>query len=290
MKKIIIVGSLNTDMVISAPYCPKGGETLTGKDFMVNCGGKGANQAVAAAKLGGNVLMCGCVGNDMFGNRLIENLAEAGSDTRFVRKVDGTPTGTAVILVTNGENRIVLDKGANARLSREDIDAVLNEACEGDIYLTQLENPVEVIGYGLKQAKTKGLVTVLNPAPADRAILEYFPYVDYITPNESELEIFGGKRNLFESGVRVIITTLGSRGYEYTDREKSKQYPCIPVKVVDTTGAGDTFCGGMCAELANGKCLEDAMRFGSKAASLACMRKGAAASIPVRQAVIEWKQ
>lgn len=289
MKKIIVAGSLNTDMVIHAPYCPKGGETLTGSDFMVNCGGKGANQAVAAAKLGGKVLMCGCVGNDMFGKNLIENLADAGADTRHVRKIDGVSTGTAVIIVTNGENRIVLDKGANASLGKADIDGVLSEAEEGDIFLVQLENPVDTIGYGLEQAKKKGLVTVLNPAPANPEIAKYFAYVDLITPNESELELFGGKEKLFQSGIGKIITTLGSKGYEYADRTGAKRYPCIPVKAVDTTGAGDTFCGGMCALLAEGKTLEEAMAFGSKAASLACTRKGAAASIPTRKETEEWK-
>ncbi|MDE6273655.1 MAG: ribokinase [Clostridiales bacterium] len=289
MKKIIVVGSLNTDMVIRAPYCPKGGETLTGSDFMVNCGGKGANQATAAAKLGGNVLMCGCVGDDMFGENLINHLAFAGVNTRHVRKVAGTPTGTAVIIVTNGENRIVLDKGANACLSAEDIDAVLSEAREGDIYLTQLENPIDVIGYGLKRAKEKGLVTILNPAPADRAISKYFTYVDFITPNESELELFGGKEALFANGIRAVITTLGGDGYEYADKEGVKQYPCISVKVVDTTAAGDTFCGGMCAELAIGKPLNEAMAFGSKAASITCTRRGAATAIPYRNEVENWK-
>ena len=290
MKKVIVVGSLNTDLVIRAPYCPKGGETLTGEGFMVNCGGKGANQATAAAKLGGNVLMCGCVGADSFGDTLIQNLKIAGADTRYVRKVQGVPTGTAVIIVTGGENRIVLDKGANAKLSQTDIDGVLQEAEAGDIYLTQLENPIEVVGYGLKRAKEKGLVTVLNPAPADRAIAKYFRYVDYITPNESELELFGGKDALFDAGIGKIITTLGSKGYEYSDRAGTKRYGCISVKAIDTTGAGDTFCGGMTAQLAQGADLECAMAFGSKAASIACTKAGAANAIPTRKEVEEWQK
>lgn len=289
MKRVIVVGSLNTDMVIHAPYCPQGGETLTGSGFMVNCGGKGANQATAAAKLGGNVLMCGCVGADMFGDTLIESLKSAGANVRYVRKVDGVPTGTAVIVVTDGENRIVLDKGANAELCEADIDAVLKEAQSGDIYLTQLENPVDVVGYGLKRAKELGLTTILNPAPANIGIMRYFSYVDLITPNESELEIFGGKGMLFKNGVKVIVTTLGGKGYEYADFMNAKRYPCIDAKVIDTTGAGDTFCGGIAVKLAEGKSLEEAMAFGSKAASIACTRKGAAASVPTRIEVEEWK-
>lgn len=289
MRKVIVVGSLNTDMVIHAPYIPKGGETLTGSDFMVNCGGKGANQATAAAKLGGNVLMCGCVGEDMFGDALIKNLNDVGVDTKYVRKVKGVATGTAVIIVTNGENRIVLDKGANASLCEADIDGVLGEAVAGDIYLTQLENPIDIVGYGLKRAKEKGLVTVLNPAPANPEIAKYFSYVNLIIPNESELELFDGKEKLFERGISSIITTLGGKGYEHATKVKAQHYDCIKVKVVDTTGAGDTFCGGMCTELASGKELEEAMAFGSKAASIACMRKGAAASIPYRKEVESWE-
>lgn len=288
MNKIIVVGSLNMDMVISAPYCPKAGETISGDGFMMNCGGKGANQATAAAKLGGNVVMCGCVGNDVSGEKLINSLNDVGVDTRHVRKTKSAPTGTAVIIVTNGDNRIIIEKGANAELSKNDIDLTLGEADEGDIYITQLENPVDVVGYGLKKAKEAGLVTVLNPAPANIDIEKYFEYVDYITPNESELELFGGKEALFSHGIGKIITTLGSRGYEYADGINSVQYPCIKVKPVDTTSAGDTFCGGMAAELAFGKTLEEAMEFGSKAASIACTRKGAAVSIPLRSEVEKW--
>lgn len=283
MKKVIVVGSLNTDMVIRAPYCPKGGETLMGDGFMTNCGGKGANQATAAAKLGAKTLLCGCVGEDMFGETLIRNLERAGADTSFVRKIKGVPTGTAVIIVTNGENRIVLDRGANARLSAADIDAVLEEAEAGDVFLTQLENPVSVVGYGLKRAKEKGLITLLNPAPADRAIAEFFPYTDYIVPNETELEILGGKEELFAQGIKKIVTTLGSKGHEYCDGGRTERYACVPVNVVDTTGAGDTFCGGMAAMLAEGKGIEEAMSFGAIAAGLACTVRGAADSIPTRK-------
>ncbi|MCD7764637.1 MAG: ribokinase [Lachnospiraceae bacterium] len=290
MKKIIIVGSLNTDISISAPYCPKEGETLTGSDFMVSFGGKGANQAVAASRLGGHVLMCGCVGADEFGKSLLANLQESGTDVRHVREIADSQTGTAVILLTGGENRIILEKGANAKLSKEDVDAVLLEAEEGDLYLTQLENPVEVIGYGLKQAKEKGLVTILNPAPANQEITKYFQYVDMIMPNENELQLLGGKQLLFEKGIKKAITTLGSNGYEYSDEKITKRFPCISVNVVDTTGAGDTFCGSLAGELARGSSLEKAMAFASKAASLACTHKGAADSIPSRNEVEAWRE
>ena len=282
MKRVCIAGSLNMDLCIHAPYCPKGGETLTGGNFMTNCGGKGANQATAAGKLGAEAYMCGCVGADSFGEKLIENLRAAGTDTRFVRRAENITTGIAVILVTSGENRIIFDRGANACLCAEDIDRALEHARAGDIYLTQLENPVPVIGYGLRKAKEKGLLTILNPAPADPAAAAYFAYADIVTPNESELEIFGGKERMFAAGAKVILTTLGSRGYEIAEGERSEVFPCIRVKAVDTTAAGDTLCGGLAAELARGKSLQEAAAFASKAASIACTRKGAAQSIPTR--------
>lgn len=282
---IYIVGSLNMDLCIETPYMPKEGETITGSGFMTNGGGKGANQAAAAAKLGGNVAMCGAVGSDLFGETLIKNLSAAGADVSHIKKCNDASTGIAVIVITGGNNRIILEKGANALLTEVDIDEFLKTAKEGDIYLTQLENPIDIIGYGLKQAKAKGMFTILNPAPANRDISAYFGYVDLITPNETELEIFGGKDALFDSGIKKIVTTLGSRGYEIADKDGAKIYPCIKVKAVDTTAAGDTLCGGLAVGLAEGMGLEEACAFGSKAASIACTRKGAQQSIPTRKEV-----
>ncbi len=289
MKKIFVVGSLNSDLVIHAPYMPVGGETLMGSDFATNNGGKGANQACACAKLGGEIYMCGCVGNDSFGNGLIDSLSKDGVHTDFIRKIDKTPTGVAVIVVTEGENRIILDSGANACLTEGDIDKMLDFASEGDIYLTQLENPISVIGYGLKRAKEKGLLVVLNPAPANIAIKEYLKYVDIITPNETEREILGDLDGLLGYGIDTIITTLGGKGYEIYRNIIATKYPCIDVKVVDTTAAGDTACGGLCAMLSMGKSIEEAMEFGSKAASIACSRHGAQKSIPTYDEVVNYK-
>lgn len=282
---IFIVGSLNMDLCIETPYMPKEGETITGSGFMTNGGGKGANQAAAAAKLGGNVAMCGAVGCDLFGETLIKNLSVAGADVSHIKKCNDASTGIAVIVITGGNNRIILDKGANALLTEADIDEFLKTAKEGDIYLTQLENPIDIIGYGLKQAKAKGMFTILNPAPANKDISAYFNYVDLITPNETELEIFGGKDALFDAGIKKIVTTLGSRGYEIADKTSAKIYPCIKVKAVDTTAAGDTLCGGLAVGLSEGMKLEEACAFGSKAASIACTRKGAQQSIPTRKEV-----
>lgn len=287
MKKIFIVGSINTDLVIKAPYMPQSGETLTGGGFFTAHGGKGANQAVAAARLGGNVVMCGCVGDDGFCKEAIASLQESGVDTTHIRVVNGVATGTAVIVVVNGDNRIILDKGANACLTEKDIDHVLATANAGDIYLTQLENPIEIIGYGLKKAKEKGMCVVLNPAPANKEIEPYLGYCDLITPNETEVELLGGGEKLLEK-VKTMLVTLGGDGFEIITRESRRKYPCIRITPVDTTAAGDTLCGGLVVMLAEGKTLEEAAKFGSKAASIACMRTGAQTSIPYRKEVVDF--
>ena len=279
MKNIYIVGSINTDLVITTPYMPKAGETLTGSGFFVARGGKGANQAVAAARLGGKVVMCGLVGDDDFGKSAVRAFTEVGIDVSHIRAVSGVPSGTAVIIIEKGDNRIILDKGANAELSEKDIDEALKDAKAGDIYLTQLENPIEIIGYGLKKAREKGMYVILNPAPANKDIVPYLKYCDLVTPNETETEIMGGKEFLL-SQAPTLLVTLGGNGFEITDKSGSKHYDCIKIKPVDTTAAGDTLCGGLAAMLSKGKTLEESAIFGSKAASIACTRKGAQPSIP----------
>ena len=284
MKKIFVVGSINTDLVITAPYMPQKGETLTGGGFFTARGGKGANQAVAAARLGGDVYMCGCVGDDAFGQEALDSLKKDGVDVSCVRVVEKTSTGTAVIVVVDGDNQIILDKGANDCLRKEDIDKALEKAEEGDLYLTQLENPIAVIGYGIQKAKEKGMLVLLNPAPANKEISPYLPYCDMVIPNETETEILGGIEALQGNG-RTVIQTLGSKGYSIFLDGEEKSYPCIEIKAVDTTAAGDTFCGGLCAKLAQGETLEKAAAFGSKAASIACTRQGAQPSIPTKEEV-----
>ena len=279
MKKIYVVGSVNTDLVITTPYMPKAGETLTGSGFFVAHGGKGANQAVAAARLGGKVVMCGLVGDDDFGKSAVRGFTEVGIDVSHVRVVSGSPSGIAVIIIENGDNRIILDKGANAELSEKNIDEALSDAEEGDIYLTQLETPVKVIGYGLKKAREKGMYVILNPAPANKDVVPYLKYCDLITPNETETEIMGGKEFLL-SQVPTLLVTLGGKGFEIIDKNGTKRYDCLKIKPVDTTAAGDTLCGGLAAMLSKGKTLEESAIFGSKAASIACTRKGAQPSIP----------
>lgn len=289
MKRIFVVGSINTDLVITTPYMPEKGETLTGSGFFSAHGGKGANQAVAAARLGGNVSMCGCVGDDSFGYGALKSLKDEGIDVTHIKVCEKVSTGTAIIIVENGDNRIILDKGANSCLSVKDIDNFLEMAKEGDIYLTQLENPIEIIGYGLKKAKERGLYVILNPAPANKEIIPYLKYCDLITPNKGELKLLGGIDNL-QNQVETVLVTLGEDGFEIVEKSGTKKYPCIKINPIDTTAAGDTLCGGLVARLAEGESVVEAAKFGSKAASIACTRKGAQPSIPTLTEVIEYTQ
>lgn len=289
MKRIFVVGSVNADFVISAPRMPAGGETLTGSGFFTARGGKGANQAVAACRMGGNVKMCACVGDDVFGQESVKAFTEEGMDVSHIRTIEDAPTGSAVIVVTDGENRIILDKGANARLTKEDVDAFLAEAEAGDIYLTQLENPVDVIGYGLKRAKEKDLYVVLNPAPASEAIQPYLDYCDLIIPNETELKILGGKEKLLAKTNAKLLVTLGENGYQIVTKKGERTYPCMRVRVEDTTAAGDTFAGALVSCLARGEALEEGAAFASKAATIACTKKGAQPSIPTIKEVESYK-
>ena len=169
------------------------------------------------------------------------------------------------------------------------MDEFLTTANKGDIFLTQLENPVEIISYALKKAKETGLFTILNPAPANTEIMPSLNFVDLITPNETEMEILGGKESLFAYGVKQVVTTLGAKGYEISDTNGVTVYPCINVNVADTTAAGDTLCGGLAVGLSRGWSLKDACAYGSKAASIACTRKGAQISIPTEEEVKNFK-
>ncbi len=287
MKKIFIVGSINTDLVMNTSSIPQKGETLKGNGFFIAHGGKGANQAVAAARLGGKVIMCGAVGNDIYGNEAILSLKKENINVDYIKKVDAHPTGTAMIIVCDGDNRILLDSGANDFLTKEDIDKALKTASKGDIYLTQLENPIDIIGYGLKKAKEKGMFVILNPAPANLNILPYLSYCDVITPNETECNFLGGKAYLLKF-VPTVLTTLGEKGFEIVNLKGNKKFCCIKIKAIDTTAAGDTLCGGLAASLSNGKDLETSAKFGSLAASIACLKKGAQPSIPTLKEVTDF--
>lgn len=285
---IYVLGSINTDFVITAPRMPQAGETLTGGGFFTAHGGKGANQAVAAARLGGKVAMCACVGDDSFGQAAVEALQKDGIDTTRVRVQQGVSTGTAVIVVTNGDNRIILDKGANEYLTEKDVDDALENATEKDVLLLQLEIPLKIVRYALKKGKEKGMFVLLNPAPACKDAQELLPYCDLLIPNETETEILGGKQRILEQTQGNLIVTLGGKGFELTQNNVSETYPCLKVHAVDTTAAGDTFCGGLAVRISEGAPLAEAAKFGSNAASLACTKKGAQPSIPTRKELEEF--
>ena len=284
MRKIYILGSINTDLVINTPYIPNKGETLMGSDFFTAHGGKGANQAVAAARSETIVNMCGCVGDDIFGQSALESLKKEGINCEHIRAIKNTPTGTAVIIVCGGDNRIILDSGANAKIDEKQIDDFLKSANADDIFLAQLENPIDLIGYGLKKAKEKEMMVVLNPAPANKEVIKYLKYVDVLTPNEGECELLGGEENLIKT-VNTLIITLGSKGFKIVNNKQSEIYPCIKIKPVDTTAAGDTFCGAMLASYARTGDLVKSALYGSLAASIACTKKGAQPSVPTRKEI-----
>ncbi len=284
MKNIFILGSLNTDLVIKSPYMPKNGETLTGNGFKINFGGKGANQATAAGKLGAKVFMGGVVGNDSFGTDMLSNLKAQNVNVDNIRTAN-TNSGTAVIIVVDGDNRIILDGGANNELTLSDAETLLQHATEGDIFITQLENPIEVIGEAMKLAKQKGLFVILNPAPANKAIGKYLNYVDLFIPNESELELFTKSCGTIEERAKMlnvpeVIVTLGGKGQYYYSENKQFIKQTIKVKVVDTTAAGDTFCGSLAYKLSLGEDIEKAVEFAGIVASIACTKEGAQCSIP----------
>ena len=292
MKNICVIGSLNMDLVVKVDTMPKGGQTLIGSNFKEVPGGKGANQAVAMARLGGNVSMIGKVGNDGFGQTLLNALKADNVNTDYIGIEEG-PTGVALITVDkNAENSIVVAPGANFKVAVEDIDNNIEAINNSDIVVVQLETPLETIKYGLKKAKEAGKYTILNPAPAVVLEDEIIKNVDLLTPNETELEILSGveinneddiKRAaqiMIDKGVKELIVTLGSKGSLYINKERSMFKSAYKVNAVDTTAAGDSYTGALSVAFANGKNVEEAMDFASKVGALSVMKEGAQSSLP----------
>ena len=288
---IYVLGSLNMDMVAKVAYMPVNGETMSAEKFYTNCGGKGNNQAVAIAKLGGKVAMIGKVGSDANGKVMKDNLTAYGVDTTFVTEGD-SPSGIAMILVENGDNRIILSAGANYDITEEDVDEGLSNAGKGDYLVMQLEVPLEIVSYAAQLAKKKGMTVVLNPAPAVSLPESLLCNVDIICPNESEAKILTGieiedevslaltVKNLYKMGVKQVVLTMGGNGAVVTNEFEITHIPARKVEVVDTTGAGDTFIGAMILKLAEGKTIVEAGTFASYASSITITREGAAQSIP----------
>jgi ribokinase len=296
MTDILVIGSLNADLVVRAPRFPAPGETIQGEDLVIFPGGKGANQAVAAARLGAKVAMVGRVGKDSFGTTLIDNLKNNKVDVRHILRDDSTPTGTAVIVLdSHGQNTIVVSPGANGKVNSTDIEP--EAFMDSPILLAQFEIPLETVIYSANLAREKKLRILLNPAPARTLPDELLMTVDYIVPNETELGLLTGKpvnnlgsieeacRSLISRGAQNTIVTLGANGALIVNKNGAKHIPAYEVKVVDTTAAGDAFVGGLAVGLLNGKSLEDAVQYACACGALAVTKFGAQPSLPTTEDV-----
>ncbi|MGD0617770.1 MAG: ribokinase [Bryobacteraceae bacterium] len=303
MTRILVVGSLNMDLVVPVPRLAREGETLAGGDLALIPGGKGANQACAAAKLGGHAAMIGQVGSDVFGTKLIDGLRAAGADTSGIGISEGA-TGTAFIAVLpSGENSILISPGANAKLTPNTaVDRIANAERSGFL-LCQLEVPLVTVDAVLGQARRNGIVTILDPAPAKPLPRDLLSLVDWLTPNQTEAELllsapegsvrtFSDARDaalrLREWGPRGVIVKLGELGCYVSSPDADQPVEGFRVNAVDTTAAGDTFNGALAVALAEGKPILEAAKFANAAAAISVTRAGAQSSIPSRKEVEEF--
>lgn len=296
MGKVAVLGSLNVDMFLTTERLPRIGETIQGEHIQYMMGGKGANQAVAASRMGIATSLIGCVGNDPFGEKMLNHLSGENLDISSVTKVDDTFTGIANVFKTKQDNAIVVIPGANARCDQQMVDGQIEVLKQADVLLVQLEIPVETVAYALRKAKAFGLRTILNPAPYTDLTPELLAHVDYLTPNETEFESLVGKK--FKSpeqleremlqwsnnhkGVNLIITR-GSSGSTFIENGEIHTVPCMKVEVVDTTGAGDTFNGILAYAIAENKPLREAVRMAGIGASLSVTALGAQAGMPTME-------
>lgn len=298
MARVVVVGSANMDMVVRAPRIPRQGETIAGSQFVMVPGGKGANQAVAAARLGAHVTFVARVGNDLFGDHNLEGYQQEGIDCRFIVRDEEAPSGIALIAVdAQGQNAIVVAPGANMRLTPEDVEQAEEAIAKADVVLAQLEVPIPTVVRTAELAHRYGKRMILNPAPAPlhplpEALLRH---VDILTPNESEAqsickapdysspEAMG--QALRALGVPVVIMTLGGEGALVQDESGPRRLPAYPVQAIDTTAAGDAFAGALAVAMAEGRGVEQAVQFAQRAAAISVTRLGAQPSLPYRAEV-----
>jgi ribokinase len=296
MTKIVVVGSSNTDMVVRVPHLPAPGETVLGGEFLMAPGGKGANQAVAAARLGAEVTLVARIGQDVFGEQALAGFREEGLLTQFVVKDDEVPSGVALICVDGaGQNDIAVAPGANGRLSPGDVERAREAITAADVLLLQLENPLETVQAAAEMAHRSGVNVILNPAPAPPGQLPtgLLECVNVLTPNENEARALADPQAgpeqaahwLQERGVDSVIVTLGARGALIVTQDTEQLVPGFVVDALDTTAAGDAFNGGLAVALAEGKPLFEAVRFANCSGALATTRLGAQPSLPKLQEV-----
>lgn len=298
MKKILVVGSSNTDLIIKVPEIPRPGETLLGGEFMTFPGGKGANQAVAAARAGGEVVFIAAVGDDSYGEEAVNGYKQDNINTEDIKICKGVPSGIAMITVSHkGENAITVASGANARLLPEDLDEAEEAFVEADYMLVQLETPIQTVEKAICLCGEFNTRVILNPAPAAELPDEILSGAHFITPNETEAELLTGIRVegeedalkaaevLHKRGVNTVIITLGSAGAFVSDPASglSKLIPGFEVDAADTTAAGDTFNGQLAVALSEGFALEEAILTAHAAAALSVQGLGAQSSIPGRE-------
>lgn len=302
LPRIVVVGSLNMDIVIEAERAPQTGETILGKSVQYLPGGKGANQAVATSRLGANTVMIGAVGDDLFGKELLETLDNEKIVTDTIKVVNERSSGVASILLTlSRDNSIIVIPGANQFCCSEDIDLHEKYIADADLVLIQLEIPLSTAIYAVEKAKHYGKTVILNPAPAMKLPADLLNKIDYITPNESELGIISGIETksgqlekavdqLLEMGVSNVITTLGSNGIAYKRKGGAmERIPSHKVNVEDTTGAGDAFNAGLAFALIKEKDLPRAINFANKVAALSVTKKGAQLGMPSLKEVLEFQ-
>jgi len=298
MSRILVIGSSNTDMVIKTEKLPLPGETLLGGTFLMNPGGKGANQAVAAARLGGKVTFITKRGNDLFGNQAVGLLMREGIETKYVVKDNEFPSGVALITVdSSGENSIVVAPGSNGNLNEDDIPKAVFESGKFQILLLQLEVPINTVEFCAVRAAENNIKVILNPAPACSLSTNLLKHVWLITPNEIEAETITGvtitdaqsvekaAAVLQTLGVKNVIITLGESGAFVKSEEFTGLIPGIKVNPIDTTAAGDVFNGALAVAISEGKTIYDAVIFANKAASISVTRMGAQASAPFRNEI-----
>ena len=303
--RILVVGSINVDIVALVQRLPTPGETVTGGTLLINHGGKGANQAVAARRLGAEVRFIGCVGDDTFGPELRQGMAAEGIGVDGLATIIGSNSGTALIVVdAAGRNQIAVASGANMRLTVDWIARFAEDIAWAQIVICQLEVPLDTVLWTLQTARQHGAITILNPAPAQPLPPDVWPLVDYVTPNEIEAAHLSGRslsvpsdagpvaraagpvaQALLARGPRVVIITLGEHGAFIGTPGRMTHVPAFPVTVVDTTAAGDAFNGALAVALGAGRPLDLAVRFANAAAGLACTQPGAQSSLPVRAQV-----